>query len=351
MTARLLPLTEVTERDRGAWQELAGRALEPNPFAEPAFVLPAARGLAALHAVALLVVEDRDGWQAAAPVRRVRRWRGIPLPLLVVWRHAYSYLGTPLVARTDALGPFLGALRAGAGGGLDWIGAGGPVRSAVDGGGELLRFASFERATLQRRPTGDYIALASKRRRELRRQRGKLAEQLGAECATDDRAGSAEAVEDFLALEASGWKGRRGTALTGHEDHAAFFREMCAGFAAQGRLQLLRWGTPERAVAMKCNLRAGDGIFCFKIAYDEDLGTYSPGIQLELENVRVFHDVETARWMDSCAEPDNDMINRLWPDRREIVTLLVPATGARGLLARPALAAAVRMRSKIKENT
>ena len=45
---------------------------------------------------------------------------------------------------------------------------------------------------------------------------------------------------------------------------------------------------------MKCNVSAGDTLFCFKIAYDEELAHYSPGILLEAENVDVFH-CETRR--------------------------------------------------------
>ena len=80
-------------------------------------------------------------------------------------------------------------------------------------------------------------------------------------------------------------------------------------------LRKLELRVGERAVAMKCNLIAGPAIFCFKIGHDASLARYSPGIQLELENVELFHRSDAA-WMDSCAQPDNAMINRLWPDRR-----------------------------------
>jgi hypothetical protein len=45
VTGRLLELAALSERDLDAWRELAARALEPNPFAEPDFVLPAADAL------------------------------------------------------------------------------------------------------------------------------------------------------------------------------------------------------------------------------------------------------------------------------------------------------------------
>ena len=44
-----------------------------------------------------------------------------------------------------------------------------------------------------------------------------------------------------------------------------------------------------RAIAMKCNLRAGDGAVAFKIAYDEAYARFSPGVLLEIEQIERLH--------------------------------------------------------------
>ena len=80
-----------------------------------------------------------------------------------------------------------------------------------------------------------------------------------------------------------------------------------------------------RAIAQKCNFLAGDGAFAFKIAYDERYADFSPGVLLELENIRRIHASQAIRWMDSCAAPNHFMINRLWTERRIVQTLVVPA--------------------------
>ena len=115
-----------------------------------------------------------------------------------------------------------------------------------------------------------------------------LARELGAELEVVDETASAGAVEAFLELERSGWKGQHQTALASDNDHAAFFTSICAALSEQGRLELLCLRAGDRRVAMKCNIYAGEGGFCFKIAYDEQLARFSPGVQLERENVRVF---------------------------------------------------------------
>jgi hypothetical protein len=48
--------------------------------------------------------------------------------------------------------------------------------------------------------------------------------------------------------------------------------------------------------------------------------------------------------MDSCASPNNAMINRLWPDRRAVATWALPATGPRGWLAGRTLGLAKSLR-------
>ena len=77
---------------------------------------------------------------------------------------------------------------------------------------------------------------------------------------------------------------------------------------------------------------AGDGSFAFKTAYDERFARYSPGALLELDSLAQLEALPAARWMDSCASPDNSLINRISNGRRAIQTVII-ATGPMGRLA------------------
>ncbi|MEA2306900.1 MAG: hypothetical protein QOH43_4180 [Solirubrobacteraceae bacterium] len=364
MPTELRRLDSLLPADVAAWRTLAATAAEPNPFFEPDFVLPAHRHLGGVG-VGLLVAREGDRWTACVPVqRRVRpvnagaRLGRLPGPCLVAWLHTHCFLGTPLLAREDPQGAamaLVGALahRRRAGWlGFPTVGQDGPVAPALSAafaahGLTELTYERAERAMLHRREPGDYLAgLSSKRRRELARQRKALARELGAELEVHDRAEDPAAVERFLDLEHNGWKGREGTSFAAIPGQADFVRELCRGFREQGRLQLLELSAGSRVVAMKCNLRSGDGVFCFKIAFAEDVGRHSPGIQLEVDNVAAFH-AGPAAFTDSCAAPDNEMINRLWPDRRTVATTLVPTRGALGAVARRALPATISIRERI----
>jgi CelD/BcsL family acetyltransferase involved in cellulose biosynthesis len=346
MQARRIRLAPgLPDSDLAAWHELAARAIEPNPFFEPRFALPAVEGLAHGGTVSLLVVEDGGAWRACMPVARARLGG---VPTLTSWRHDYGFLGTPLVdgeAPSDSLEALFAAAIGRGPTGLflvDKLGAEGPVAAALDEAFGRLRIErliarSHQRAALERRPEPTYFEhMRTKHRREVERVGRRLEEELGSS-EVIDRAGDEQAVERFLELESSGWKSERRTALGSSAAHAQFFRELCVGYAREGRLQLLSLEVGGRPLAMKCNLSTSRGTFCFKIAHDDSVRRFSPGVQLERANVEIFHEQREEPWQDSCADPDNEMINRLWPDRRTITTTLIGKSGARTAVARAAL--------------
>jgi hypothetical protein len=108
-----------------------------------------------------------------------------------------------------------------------------------------------------------------------------------------------------------------------------FFEEVVAEGTRRGQVEMLALRVDDRQVALKCNLRAGEGAFVFKIAYDEGFGKYSPGMLLEVDNIRRMHATRAVRWMDSCANPHSRHFGEVCSDRRAIETTLV-APGREG---------------------
>ena len=348
---RIVNLARVADEDLVRWRELAAGAYEANPFYEPDFLLPAVSHLDD-SPTKLLVAEAGDRWVGAVPVTSLR-WRP-QIPALMAWHGLYSYLCTPLLDQrhlTEALGALIAQGSREAGRqmligtrvSVDERLAPAMVAALKAARRHLAGRSEVERAVLRRREDGDYLShLKPHHKREYKRQRRRLEEALGAPLAMTDRAGDPEAVERFLELERGGWKGRAGPAFASGTGDADFFREVCRRFSAEGRMQLLELSAGDKAVAMKCNLHAGEGSFAFKIAFEEEYARYSPGIQLELENIRAFHEVGL-KWMDSCADPDNRMINRLWADRRRLCTVVLAKNGPAAGPTRLAFAVGVRL--------
>lgn len=352
---RIVPLDSISTSQVQAWERLATRAAEPNPFFEPAFAITAAAALGDGR-VGLLVHEKEGSWDGCMPVvlAKVLGYRAS----ISTWQHPYSFLGTPLVDadRVDEFArALLGSVRAREHAHLLTIRrmGDGPVLAALERarkevgqkGVKVVFERSFERAALERRAEPDYLSgLKSRRRSELKRQRRRLAEALGEELVAVDRTDFASAADAFLQLESSGWKGERGTALASRKESTRMFRELCKKLGESGRLQMRSLQAGNRVVAMTCDLSAGDALFGFKTAYDETLRRYSPGIQLQIDNFAAFHEQPEKRLLDSCCEPDSDLLNGLWPDRRRIVTLVLGRRGPITALAGRTLRGADRAR-------
>jgi CelD/BcsL family acetyltransferase involved in cellulose biosynthesis len=294
------------------WDDLAANASEPNVFAERWFMGPGVRHMLAPGRTRMIAVWA-DGGDTLVGL----------LPLRIEGRY-----GRMTLDGADWAAGFLH---------LTGIAEDGPVhRGLAEAAAAIGRPCAvvhrMQRALLQSDLTPQAYqeaAVRKKKRKELGRLRSRLAE-LGEirfetlECAED----APLWCEDFLALEAKGWKGKDGSAFRNEPHTAAFFREMFAGAFAAGTLEVLRLAVDEKPIAMLVNLHATGGGFSYKIAFDEDYARYSPGVMIEIENLRLLARPGFA-WMDSCAAADHPMIDSLWRERRSIVRLTVPLTGAR----------------------
>ena len=85
MRSEVLELAAISSQDVAEWRSLARRSIEPNPFHEPEYLLPLARGLGQEKQVGMLVVRDGPEWQACLPVR-LGHWHRIPAPAIWNWQ-------------------------------------------------------------------------------------------------------------------------------------------------------------------------------------------------------------------------------------------------------------------------
>jgi CelD/BcsL family acetyltransferase involved in cellulose biosynthesis len=339
------------------WQDLSGRALERNVFCEPAFAIPAARHLLDDGRPLFLFIWDAD---ASDTTRRLVGVVPVVAPgfhvgagRLKVWHSRYSGNATPLLDASVA-GPALDAL-------FGWVRqvwpglAGilfpkleqdGPLASLLaryaDSSGRVLRsFDSHVRAVLKAKDSPKTFldqAMRHKKLKELRRQRRRLGEQgVLSERTVRDRKGVRDLFEHVLALEASGWKGRCGTAMMQNPAVAAFARSAVRQLAAARACRIDVIELDGKPVAAGIVFKSGDRAWYWKTAYDENLGRFSPGVQLALDISRRQLESKSTALTDSCAIEGHPMINHIWPDRMAIADIFVGVDATRSA---PALAAA-----------
>src|SRR5205823_5877592 len=100
---------------------------------------------------------------------------------------------------------------------------------------------------------------------------------------TGEPAAIAHALDDFLTLEASGWKGRAGSAARASAEIHQFMKSAVNGLAVEGKATIDRLFVDTRAIAAIVRLRSGAMAWCWKIAYDENFARASPGVQVLLD--------------------------------------------------------------------
>jgi CelD/BcsL family acetyltransferase involved in cellulose biosynthesis len=318
---------------RLAWDGLARRASEPNPFFESWYLLPALRAFDPAGAVKILRFE-RDGVLAGlVPLHRASRYYGRPLPHWSVWLHGNAFLGAPLVEQGAEPGFWIALttwLDRHSGTGLflhlPQLPTNGPLcralaRTAAAQDRPLGLVYREERAMLASPLSPEaYLeaSLSGKKRKELRRQFNRLGElgELRVERRRDDR-DLPGWIDQFLALEHSGWKGGAGSALASHQATTRLFREAVHGAAAVGRLERLTLWLGDAPIAMLASFITPPGAFSYKTAFDERFARFSPGVLLQRENLALLDDPQVD-WCDSCAAADHPMIDHIWRERRAI---------------------------------
>ena len=193
--------------------------------------------------------------------------------------------------------------------------------------------ATHERAALiaTQHDDGDFTnTLGKKRLRELARQRRKLEEtgEVTFETAwTEDDV--LDSFEGFMTLELKGWKGRRGTALYNHKKIASFSRQIVAELASQKGCQIFSMKHGNKIIGALIMLGRDGRLVPWKMAFDEKMATYSPGMQIMLEATSALSDSETFVEADSLATADHWMMNRIWPDRITITDIAIELRASR----------------------
>lgn len=354
MRARIVAPNDLTSTDLARWSDCAATSLEPNPFLEPGWLLPALSYLDETPGTVLVLAEHGGAVHACVPIadvtpgQRTARSPGKYFGLKTRVAPTAVPLGTPLVSPERGLEALAcvvteitrEAERRGASlVVMEWVGYdGGTARllreAAVETNNPLIEFDVWQRGFLRRRVDGGerywLRSVGKNRRRTIRQHHLHLNAALGTSSSVCTRTDGA-AVEAFLRLEASGWKGHQagGLAFARHAATSRFFQAVCARYIDEGRMWFLSLEGDGAPIAMVCCLRAGDGLFAYRTAYDEDLASFGPGVDVFLAAMEHFDRETEACWFDTCSARDNQHLLGLFPDRRVMATVMFRVPGDR----------------------
>ncbi len=334
------------ERHREAWRRLSLNAADGNVFNDPGFALPAAEALGVADSLQVMLAWRGEGdareLVGLMAFRRRHRW-GIWFPVVEVWTHPYAPACLPLVdtrcAEAATIALFDAVTRDPTLPGIVML----PLLSLDTAFAAALLsvrkplyvHAGHQRAVANSELGGDaYLATAisGKRRRRLGQQQRGLAREAGeiAFAVAREPGELGPALDTFLSLEASGWKGAMGTALASSEPSARMSREIVTGLGANGHTRILIMTAGDKPVAGVIGFVMRDTAWIWKIAYDEAHARASPGKHAFLETVRLLMDERPGLFVDSCATPDHPLAGFALREHMAMGDVVVSSGGTAG---------------------
>ncbi len=333
------------------WSRLIETASRPNPFLDPDFLIPAMRNLADENVYVLVVKskprvnsEGEDVICGLLPIQKKKIY-GMPITAVESWRHDQCPDTTPLL-RADVMKETFSFM-------LNWLAEDMGVKllslDTVAGDGEFGNLLAdelhessrttflrdrFTRACFKPMDSAEEFIntkVGKSTRKGTMKSMRKLAERglLETSVASPSDVGW---IDEFMKLEASGWKGKQQTAFASNHMTNQFFKEAAKRMLASGKMTLMKTTLSGQPVAMSCDIHhesianGCEHAVHFKIAFNEAMRDSSPGLILELENIVRLHDTNV-QFVDSGASPDHPMINRVWSDRvayQNVVIALKP---------------------------
>ena len=322
---------------------LTYRVMEANVFFAPRFLAPAMPRLDERQ-IRLAVIRDEDARRSRVrlmmPFSVEKPGFSVGPSILRVWSNPFGPLGTPLVdaegaaetidnmlealARQEAKLPGILVLPD-----LRLNGRFTQLIKAVAIGRDLPLTVTntFDRPMLESQEDGDtYLktTISKNHLRDMRRQFRLLGEEgrISYNVARQPEE-IRRRMEEFLALEASGWKGRKRSAMVMDRFRAAFAREAITNLAEVDAVRIHTLDLDGRAIAsMVVFIMAGEA-YTWKTAYDERYARFSPG-KLLLSDLTDWHlDDPNIERTDSCAVPDHPIMSRFWKEREEMGTLVI----------------------------
>jgi CelD/BcsL family acetyltransferase involved in cellulose biosynthesis len=89
-------------------------------------------------------------------------------------------------------------------------------------------------------------------------------------------------LEDGFRVEASGWKGRAGTAIVSNPDTESFYRAVANEFTQRGELRLSWIALDGRMAAFDLCILHRDRLYLLKTGFDEEFRRLAPGLVMRL---------------------------------------------------------------------
>lgn len=343
VSVRWIDTVNELEAIRPQWESLVEHAVYRNAAFEHNFLIPAFKHLNDGN-VRILIAEDVSRPAESGGTRLLgllplvaTRIYHLPIRCFQIWNHDQGFDSTPLLEKAsavltlDAMLDFITRQRAGLFG-LDCVSGEPEMQAILDSviqnrQRSVFQRSSFQRAALRPLASGSQEYVKQFVSKSVKKNYGRLSRRLAEQGevtleVSDDFSDYETLASQFLNLENSGWKSESGTALACQASTRRFYEEFVQRSAQLGKSRFVTLNLDNRPIAMLCDIHSGNTVFSYKTAFDETYSQFSPGLQIEILNIERMHQ-QGIEYADSCTEPDNATINRIWGQRLNFQSLVI----------------------------
>ena len=365
---KVLSSSDFDEKILSAWEDLECRAIEPNGYLSPHFVIPAIKFIVDKANLLGIAVEktNRGGFPQLSGIGLFHTSgasKHFPLPHLTAFSSKHSLLSGLLVDQESAETIVRNIFEQVCNFNNKWHGlvfhdqindgelSAKTSSAAQDLGLKWKYFREWNRPILCLKTIKDKTGhiLGKSMKKSIHRSMRRL-EELGPvdwrirckETLTDS------ALDRFMFLENLGWKGEGHTSILSNNADKSFFLEMIKNFGKSGRAFVTELTLNERPISSTVNFVSGGAGFAFKIGWDPLYAKYSPGILNEASWLESNDPTICGlNFIDSGSSDDTSYLSSLWNQKRAMCSGVYAIT-AQGKLALPFVGFAAKIKNYIR---
>lgn len=328
MKIDLIPASQWQSINPKLWKCLAEASVIPNPFYERWCLGPAIDNLGQNLDLYIACGYVDESLQVLCPVVINK-----PYPFVQqaeVWRHPHCSLSSPLIENIDVLPEFLACL-------LNTFSC------------PMLRIPNHPKAKVISSDQQHFIIDRHRRAAQnldmawqlyldqhLGRKKAKyekilhrIENDLGTRYQNISTGDLKHWLTKFVEVESTGWKFKAGTSLSQNDDELGYYSDCIELGQVENKIEFQSITTQNQDVAISFRFVTQSQCFEIKTSYHSGFRKYSPGIALELYNLKDMFE-GPYEYADSCADEDNAVVNRLWQQRRELLSAVLFQSSIRG---------------------
>ena len=330
MRVELLERKQVESIDSLQWQQLANNSVYTNPFYESWNLLSALKFLDKNANVYVATAYKNDQLIALFPVKVIKHKIGIRY--LSIWKHEHCFLTDPLCSHPKELAKIINrVIRQ-----LKVMIARFDHHSLYSYGRYVdqhsVVFRASRGAIFDTKNTREYLlTMPRKIRLENKRIAKRFSAKTEAVYETSDTKEKFDWLDAYCHLEHSGWKKSVSGSILSEPNTYQYYLGLQRAAEPLGKIQFQGFFNQQGALAISFRIVSNKRAFELKTSYNEKYKELYPGVNLEIKNMQELESNDY-EFVDSCTVSENYLINRLWPNQRQIYTSLYFHGGILGKL-------------------